>query len=232
MSLKEFTKELNGRNGKVEGELIKTVFYSLLTGLGLLAILYYFKFRFIESFLSEEGFFLFFAVLSYSLIIPTIRQVRAYREFACMSGMMIGMTTGMIVGFMGGFYLGATNGMFVGSVFGMAVGILIGTWMGKCCGIMGFLEGMMAGFMGGLMGAMTAVMMLNDNLKAATVVIFIISSAILFSLNYMIYKETKDNETERQLREDHFWTVALSFVLTVATAWLMIFGPRSLLFGG
>src|SRR3989344_2514019 len=232
MSLKEFTKELNGRNGKVEGELIKTVFYSLLTGLGLLAILYYFKFRFIESFLSEEGFFLFFAVLSYSLIIPTIRQVRAYREFACMSGLMIGMTTGMIVGFLGGFYLGATNGMFVGSVFGMAVGILIGTWMGKCCGIMGFLEGMMAGFMGGLMGAMTAVMMLNDNLKAATVVIFIISSAILFSLNYMIYKETKDNETERQLREDHFWTLALSLVLTAITAGIMVFGPRSLLFGG
>jgi len=232
MSLKEFTKELNGRNGKVESELIRTVFYSLVVGLGLLAVLYYFKFRFIEDFLSEKGFFLFFAVLSYSLIIPTIRQVRAYREFACMSGMMIGMTAGMISGFLAGFYVGATNGMFVGSAFGMAVGIFIGTWMGKCCGIMGVIEGMMAGFMGGLMGAMTAVMMLNDNLKAATIVIFIISSVILFSLNYMIYKETRDNETERQLKEDHFWTLALSFTLTAATAWIMIFGPRSFLFGG
>ena len=41
---------------------IRTVFYSLVVGLGLLAVLYYFKFRFIEDFLSEKGFFLFFAV--------------------------------------------------------------------------------------------------------------------------------------------------------------------------
>ena len=176
----------------------------------------------------KYGFYLFFAVLSYALITPSVRQVRAYKEFACMTGMMIGMTIGVIAGFVAGFFIASTNGMFYGSVFGISAGILLGAWNGKCCGVMGVMEGMTAGFMGGLMGAMTAIMMINDNLKVASVVVFLISSVILIGLNYMIYFEMKNSE--RRIKEDNFPTIIISFVLTTITTWLMVFGPRSALF--
>ena len=227
MSLKEFIKELNGN--RVEGELIKTIFYSLITSFIFLGLLYYLKFRFIENFISTHGYFLFFAALSYGLIVPTIRHVRAYKEFACMTGMMVGMTIGMIAGFLPGFFVASTNGMFIGSVFGMSVGIVLGIWNGKCCGIMGVIEGMMAGFMGGLMGAMTAFMLLNDHLILSMIIVFLISAIILFSLNYMVYKEMKLEE--RKIKEDHLWTFIITFVLITITIWLMMFGPKSGVFG-
>ena len=228
MTLTEFIRELNSRE-RIEGELIKTIFYSLITSFIILATLYFIKFRFVEDFISKQGYFLFFSALSYALIVPAIRQVRAYKEMPCMSGMMIGMTLGMVSGFLSGFFVASTNGMFVGSVFGMTVGIALGIWNGKCCGVMGFLEGIMAGFMGGLMGAMTSFMLFNDNLKAATVIVFLICAVIMFALNYTIYKEMKSEARKRQ--EDHFWTFVLTFVLMVTTVWLMVFGPRSGVFG-
>ena len=228
MSFQEFWSELNG--SRVEGELIRTILYSLITSFVILAIMYFVRFRDIENFMGKYGYFLFFAAISYSLIIPTIRQVRAYKQCACMTGMMIGMTIGMVAGFLAGFYIASTNGMFVGSIFGMIIGITLGIWMGgSCCGVMGFMEGIMAGFMGALMGAMTAFMLLNDNLKIITPIIFLVSAVILLSLNYMIYNEMKNEQ--RQRREDHFWTMAISFVLTLVTAWLMVFGPRTGIFG-
>lgn len=223
MNFKSFLKELNGEG--VEGKLIKSVFASLLTSIIVLGILYYFRFKSIENFIPKYGFFLFFAVLSYALLIPTIKQIRAYRELPCMSGMMVGMTTGMIAGFLPGFYVASTNGMFVGSLFGMFVGISLGVWNGKCCGVMGIMEGMMAGFMGGLMGAMTAFMLLNDNLKATSVIVFVIGGIIIFGLNYLIYKETREHETRH--KENHFFDIFISFVLTILTAWLIVFGPRT-----
>ncbi len=226
MTFKEFTKELNGKG--VEGEILKTVFLSLLTSFITLGLLYYLKLKSIDNFIPKYGFFLFFAILSYAIIIPAVRQVRAYREFPCMSGMMIGMTMGMIAGFLPGFFIGSTNGMFYGSIFGMAIGIVFGIWNGKCCGIMGTMEGLMSGFMGGLMGAMTAVMMINDNLKAAGVIVFVICAVILFGLNFMIYKETKG--AERKHKDSTLFTLVLSFILTIVTTWLMVYGPRSLLF--
>ena len=227
MSLKEFRKELNGN--RVEGELIKSIFYSLITSFVILGILYYSKFRYIENFMSTKGYFLFFSALSYSLIVPTIRQVKAYKEFACMTGMMIGMTIGMISGFLPGFLIASTNGMFIGSVFGMSIGIFLGIWNGKCCGIMGVMEGIMAGFMGGLMGAMTAFMLFNDHLILSMVIIFLISAVIMVSLNYMIYKEMRFEE--RKIVEDNFSTFAITFVLINLTIWIMLFGPKSGVFG-
>jgi len=226
MSFKEFAKELNGN--RVEGEIVKTVFYSLLTSFAFLGLLYLLKFKENPVLVEKYGFYLFFASLGYALIIPTLRQVRAYREFPCMSGMMIGMTSGMIAGFFPGLIIGSTNGMFIGGVFGMALGIGIGTWSGKCCGIMGFMEGIMAGFMGGLMGAMTALMMFNDHLKETVVISFLIGGAILSSLNYMVFKEMKENE--KHFKEDHLMTIALTFILIAATTFIMIYGPRSVLF--
>lgn len=227
MSLKEFRKELNG--SRVEGELIKTIFYSLVTSFIILGFLYYSKFRYIENFMSTKGYFLFFSALSYSLIIPTLRQVKAYKEFACMIGMMIGMTIGMISGFLPGFLIASTNGMFIGSLFGMGIGIGLGIWNGKCCGIMGVMEGMMAGFMGGLMGAMTAFMLFNDHLILSMIIVFLISAVIMISLNYMIYKEMKFES--RKIKEDHFSTFAITFVLINLTIWIIVYGPRSGVFG-
>jgi len=227
MSFKEFIKELGGK--RVEGELVKTVFYSLLTSFIFLGILYFLKLKNIDNFIPKYGFYLFFAALSYAIITPAIRQVRAYyRGLACMPGMMVGMIIGVIAGFLPGFYVAATNGMFVGSVFGMSVGILLGVWNGKCCGVMGFMEGIMAGFMGGLMGAMTAFMLLNDNLKAAGIIVFAISAVTITGLNYMIYKETK--ETQRESKEDNLFTVILTFLLMSITTYLIVFGPRSAIF--
>ncbi len=226
MSFKEFTRELNGN--RAEGEIIKTIFISLVVSFVVLGVIYFFRLRYIEDFIPRYGFYLFFAVLSYAVVMPSIRQVRAFKRFPCMSGMMIGMTIGMMIGFLAGFYVGATNGLFWGGFFGTVLGIFFGIWNGKCCGIMGVMEGMMAGFMGGLMGAMTAVMMYNDNLKAAAVLVFLICAVILFGLNYMIYVETKNEK--REIAEGQAFTVIWSFILTAATTWLMVFGPRSLLF--
>lgn len=226
MSFKEFRKSLNGQG--VEGELVKTVFASLLTSLVLLVVLYFVRLKDVPDFFPKYGFYLFFAVLSIAAFMPSVRYVRAFKEFPCMSGMMVGMTIGMIIGFLLGFYVGATNGMFWGGFYGVAVGILFGAWSGKCCGVMGVMEGMMAGFMGGLMGAMTAVMMLNDNLKAAGVLVFVVCVAILFGLNYMLFKETRG--AERKMKEGQMFTMWWSLILTALTTWLMVFGPRSLLF--
>jgi len=226
MTFKDFTKELNGN--RVEGELVKTIFYSLITSFIVLGVLYFFKFKYIENFIPKYGFYLFFAVLSYALLVPTIRQIRAYKQMACMSGMMVGMTIGMMTGFLAGYFVGATNGMFIGGIFGMTVGIILGIWNGSCCGVMGFMEGIMAGFMGGWMGSMTSVMLINDNLKLASVIIFGVCAVILVSLNYMVYLETK--ESERQRREDHFITIMISFILTLITSWIVVYGPRSPLF--
>lgn len=226
MSFKQFTKELNG-NG-AESEIVKTILISLVTSFLTVGLLYLFKFRYTDGFVSKYGFFLFFAILSYAIILPSVRHVRAYKNFPCMTGMMIGMTIGMLAGFLIGFFVGATNGMFWGSVAGMTIGIFFGIWNGKCCGIMGVMEGIMAGFMGGLMGAMTAVMMYNDNLKAAGVIVFGISAAISVGLNYLIYHETR--ETERQHKDNELFVMVWSFILTILTTWLVIFGPRSVLF--
>ncbi|MEK6926240.1 MAG: hypothetical protein AABW50_03095 [Nanoarchaeota archaeon] len=228
MTFKEFMKELSGN--RVEGELVKTIFYSMLTSFIFLGIIYFFKLKYIENCVPKYGYYLLFSALSIAIIIPAIRQVRAYREMACMSGMMVGMTMGMISGFLLGFFVASTNGMFIGGFFGAFVGIILGIWSGKCCGIMGVMEGIMAGFMGGLMGAMTSFMLLNDNnLKLAGVISFIISAVIMSGLNFMIYKEMK--ETERQRKEDHMLTIVLTFVLISITTWLIVFGPRSAIFG-
>ncbi len=226
MSVREFKKSLN--EDRVEGELVKTVFISLLTSAITFALLYYLKLNQVENIISKYGFFLFLSFLSYAILVPAVKQVRAYKEFPCMSGMMVGMTIGMVAGFLPGYFIGGTNGMFWGSVFGMAIGIYFGISNGKCCGVMGTMEGIMAGFMGGLMGAMTAVMLFADHLKISAIIIFIISAVILVKLNYLIYKEAK--ETERQRTESHTLTVILTIILMIITIWLMIFGPRSPLF--
>lgn len=222
MSYKEFLKYLNK-----EEKILKTIFVSLITSFATFAILYFLRLRDISGFFPKYGFFLFFAILSYAFIMPAVKQIKAYGEFPCMTGMMIGMTIGMISGFLSGFFLASTNGMFYGSLFGMIVGISLGVWNGKCCGIMGIMEGTMAGFMGGLMGGMTSIMMINDNLKLAGIVVFLVSGFILLGLNYAVYKESREMEKNEN---GNFFNIVLSFFLTIFTILLMVFGPRSVLF--
>ena len=228
MSFKEFISHL-GSGERVESELIKTLFYSILTGFLTLSILYYLKLKTIENFIPKYGFYLFFVILGYALIMPSIKQVRAIKEMPCMSGMMIGMTTAMISSFLSGFYVASTNGMFIGGFFGIFLGMVIGIYNGKCCGVMGTMEALMASFMGGLMGAMTAFMLLNDNLKIAAVLIFIISAVIMVSLSYMFYLETKEEKIKH--KDGQIFYISIMFVLTIITAWLMVYGLRSALFG-
>ena len=222
MSFKKFMKYVNE-----EENLVKTIFVSLLTSFALLAFFYFFKLRYIADFIPKYGFFIFFAILSYALILPSVKHVRTYREFACMSGMMIGMTIGMISGFLPGFFIASTNGMFYGSLIGMSIGMFFGVSNGKCCGIMGVMEGVIAGFMGGLMGAMTSLMVFNDNLKYMAIIIFLISGFTLLGLNYMIYNETRE---AKRNNENDFYIIFWSILLTTITTWFMIFGPRSILF--
>ena len=228
MLLKEFLRELNGK--RIEGELIKTFFYSLLSAVATLAILYFTILRNVEDLIPKYGFYLFFAVISYAIVIPLFRHVRAYKELMCMPGMMVGMGTGMVASFLIGFYVASTNGMFIGSLLGMAVGIGFGFVNGKCCGIMGVLEGIMAGFMGGLMGAMTAFMLFNDHLQAAAVIVFAICGVIVLGLHYMVYKEMKLTGSERNVVENQILNIVLTSILVAITTWIMVFGPRSALF--
>lgn len=211
-----------------ENELLKTAFVSLLTSSITLFLLYSLKLKDTVDFTSKYLFFIVLTMITYALILPSIKQIRSYKEFPCMSGMMIGMTIGMISGFLPGLAVGATNGMFYGSIFGMFVGIALGVWNGKCCGIMGVMEGIMAGFMGGLMGAMTAVMMLNDNLKIASLIFLLISGFVLVCLNIMIIKETKG--AGKDYHKDDFETIVITFLLMSITIWVITFGPRSALF--
>ena len=82
--------------------------------------------------------------------------------------------------------------------------------------------------MGGLMGAMTAFMLLNGNPKAISGIVFLISAIIIIGLNYMIYKETREMEIKN--KEGTLFVIILSFILTIITIWIMVFGPRSVLF--
>lgn len=226
MAVKRFLHSLNEKGA--EGELIKAFLYSIVTSVVVLGIFWMIELQFIENFLPRYGYFIFFAVLSYAFLIPAIQHVRAYKQFSCMTGMMIGMTLGMVAGFLGGLYIGSTNGMFIGGVFGMALGIVIGAWTGSYCGVMGFMEGIMAGFMGGLMGAMTAVMLLNDHLKLATGIIFVITTVILISLNYLIYGETRDHDSYNSLHP--LFIIGSSTLLNTLTLLIMVWGPKSPLF--
>ncbi|MDO8555989.1 MAG: hypothetical protein Q7R96_02335 [Nanoarchaeota archaeon] len=226
MSFHEFRQSLHQEGA--EGELITTIVISLASSFGLLALLYFIKLKNITGFLDNQGYYLFFAALSYAVIIPAIRHVRAYKEFTCMTGMMIGMTLGMISGFVTGYYITATNGMFWGSFLGIIIGIIIGIWNGKCCGIMGWMEGIMAGFMGGLMGGMTAIMLINDHIKAMTIIVFLITTTIIIGLNYLVYHETR--QQERKIKEDHWGTIIMSIILTGITLWMMIQGPKGGIF--
>ena len=227
-----FTKYLDHLKHKntVEGKLVWIALGTFVV-LSVLEIIAYFGFfRTIPGFFDRFGYYITFLVLSVVVSGTSVWHIRAYGStFSCMSGMMIGMTSGMISGFLIGLIVGATNGMFIGSLVGLGVGIFIGIVTGKCCGVMGVMEGMMAGFMGGLMGAMTSLMMLNDHLKIIIPVLVGVSTAILLGLDYMIYKEV-GHLKEKVNKSEFLPFITFCFVVTIGITFLMVYGPKSILF--
>jgi copper chaperone CopZ len=218
-------KLLSGEKGlSAERKILKMSLLSFLLIIFAGFFLYLFAFRGMPSFSSLFPF-LFYTIISAVALTASMAHYRSHKgEFTCMEGMMIGMTIGMMAGFLFGAVIGATNGMFVGSVFGMAIGMLAGAWAGKCCGIMGVMEGMMAGLMGGTMGAMLTVMMLADNLMVFMPIFVASCLAILAGLTYMIYNSAGKRGERELMKFDQFLSLCLLF--TLATAIIMLFGPR------
>ncbi|MBI2675760.1 MAG: heavy metal translocating P-type ATPase [Candidatus Aenigmarchaeota archaeon] len=182
------------------------------------------------------GTYIFYLILAVTLTGSALWHLDAYRKkVTCQTGMMMGMTLGMLSGFLLGAIVGATNGMFAGSAFGMIVGMLFGVYGGRCCGIMGIMEGLMAGFMGGIMGAMTTIMLINDNMLLFFPLIFSSSAIILTGLTYMIYKDYNHGMIGKANPNDlqsHSFSIFITFAfsLTMATTWIIVYGPRSVLF--
>jgi hypothetical protein len=151
---------------------------------------------------------------------------------SCMASMMIGMTLGMQAGMMLGAVFGAVNGYFIGAMIGMLLGTIIGFVTGKAS-IMGALQGMMSGLMGGTMGAMITVMMFTDNVLWFMPFYMLINVAILIGFVYMYHDEViKDNKevVKRHISFGTFiiWCVVATIILTA----ILVYAPKSILFGG
>ncbi len=228
MNFRRYLEDIKQSN-RLEREVI-LIAIGILISLVLLELIAYFGFfKNIPDFFSKYGYYIIFLIISVVITGASIWHAKAYgNRFSCMTGMMIGMTTGMISGFLIGILIGATNGMFIGSVAGILVGMSVGIWTGNCCGAMGTMEGMMAGLMGGLMGAMTSLMLLNDNLKLIIPILVLASLIILIGLDYTIYKEARNAKFNKY---EYFPYITFCFIITIALTFLMVYGPKSALFG-
>src|SRR3989344_3629322 len=214
---------------KVEKSMIKTAFYNLIFLILIETIAYFGFFKNIPDFFSKYGYYLIFLVIAVVINSIAIWHIKAYRHvFSCTTGMMIGMSSGFSIGLI----VGATNGMFIGSLAGIIVGIIVGSYAGNCCGIMGIMEGMMAGLMGGLMGAMTSVMTLNDNLAVFVPILMISVLAMFIGLIIMIYQEEISKKPDVHYHGFELLPfITVNFIITLGLTFLMVFGPRSFLFG-
>ena len=88
MAFKNFVKELDGK--KVEGKLLQNIFLSLAFSFIALAVMYFLFLKNVNNLLPKYGIFILLSIISYALVLTLIKQIRVYKNFACMSGMMIG----------------------------------------------------------------------------------------------------------------------------------------------
>ena len=229
-TLNHYLEDLRKKE-RIEGKLI-TFAVILLLVLGLIELIaYYGFFQDMPNFFSRFGYYLIFLIVAVAINALSIWHIKAYgNSFTCMTGMMIGMTIGMTSGFLIGLIIGATNGMFIGTLAGVLIGMAIGIWCGKCCGVMGAMEGIMAGLMGGLMGAMTSLMLFNDHLNLIISILVAIVFVILIGLDYMVYKEVRNNEFEAIYANSLSTVITFCIVATIALTLLMVYGPKSILF--
>lgn len=220
-----------GRNSSqsVEREMLKLALMTFVSLVVLSAIGYFGFFANSQGFLEKFGFLLFYLLIGIVANSAAIWHLKSYKNVSCQTGMMIGMTVGMLFGFLIGLIIGVTNGMFVGAVTGSLTGILVGSWTGKCCGIMGVLEGQMAGFMAGPMGAMTSIMMISDNYISFIPIAIVFELIILGGIMFLVYQESggMPQSTKKTARGDFIVFLFANFLVFIALAWLMIFGPKS-----
>ncbi len=217
----------------VEREMLKLAVWTFIGLLVLGAIGYWGFFSSSPQFMERHGIHVFYLMIGLVAISATMWHLKAYQNVSCQTGMMVGMTVGMLTGFLVGMIVGISNGMFVGSVAGLLLGVLVGSWAGKCCGIMGVLEGQMAGFMAGPMGAMTTIMMVSDNYVWFIPIALLFSVMILAGLMFLLYEENSGkqlNIAKKTAKQDFFLFLVVNFVVLLALAWLMIYGPKSALF--
>ncbi|HLD06600.1 MAG TPA: hypothetical protein VJC16_03645 [Candidatus Nanoarchaeia archaeon] len=217
----------------VEKPMLRTAAIALVFLFALELVAYYGFFRGVPGFFAAYGYYIALLVVAVVGNSIAVWHIKAYRQsFSHTIGMMIGMTIGMSAGFTIGMLLGATNGMFIGSIAGTLIGMLAGSYAGNCCGLMGAMEGMMAGLMGGTMGAMVSVMTLNDHVRILVPLLTGIVLVIIIGLLVMIYQEEIRNRPHARYQGYPllpFLTVL--FIITMSLTFVMVYGPRSLLFG-
>ena len=217
----------------VEKPMLRTAAVAFAFLLALELVAYYGFFQGIPDFFATYGYYILLLIVAVVGNSIAIWHIKAYQHiFSHVIGMMIGMTIGMSSGFTIGMLLGATNGMFIGSIAGVTIGVVAGSYAGNCCGFMGAMEGMMAGLMGGTMGAMVAVMTLNDHINILAPLLTGIIIAIIIGLLVMIYQEEIRKKPHAPYRGFPLLPfLTLLFIITMSLTFVMVYGPRSLLFG-
>ena len=195
--------------------------------------LYFGVFQSIPQFAQRYGWWLFYSNISIAALGAAAWHLYTYKTHVpCMAGMMIGMTVGMQTGMMIGAIIGGTNGFFTGSMVAVIAGVAAGVIAGRCCGVMGIMEGMMAGLMGGTMGPMISVMMLNDHLLWFMPLFTIVNVVILIGLMHMYLKEVVAPQEVSRRSLDGFTFVSMCVIATAILVAIMLYGPKSALFGG
>ncbi len=226
--LNDFFKNKNKYKIEKRMFLISGISFVILSAIELL--LYFALFTNNSILFKDLWPWLLYLNISVVSISASIWHLKAYKAaITSMTGMMLGMTLGMQSGFMIGAIIGATNGMFMGSVVGTVTGVLLGIFAGKDSGIMGAMQGMMSGLMGGTMGAMTAVMLLTDHLQLFMPLFMLINVIIMWAMSYMTYEEIVEDKKVKILPADFTTFLSYEFVFIILIAFIMIYGPRSLL---
>jgi hypothetical protein len=138
------------------------------------------------------------------------------------------MQTGMMLGAV----YGAVNGYFIGAMIGMMLGAFIGLLTGKES-IMGMVQGMMSGLMGGTMGAMITMMMFTDHVLYFMPFYTILNVAILAGFVYMYHDEVIRDNKDIVKHKISIWTfILLSVIVSLILLAILIYAPKSILFGG
>ncbi|MGV8171213.1 MAG: hypothetical protein ACP5OA_00795 [Candidatus Woesearchaeota archaeon] len=200
----------------------------------LLQVIGYFAFlNNIPDFLSKYGWWLFYLNISIVSIVGAIWYYESYGGYvSCMASMMIGMTLGMQTGMMIGSVFGAVNGYFIGAMIGMILGTVIGLITGTDS-VMGMVQGMMSGVMGGTMGAMITVMMFTDHVLLFMPFYMLINLAILLGFIYMYHDEViKENKDVIKKDLSISWFILICVMIAVILSAILIYAPKSILFGG
>ncbi len=214
----------------------KLILYTLtsLVVILLLQVIGYFTFlNQIPNFLMNFGWWILYLDISIATLGGALWYYASYKGYvSCMASMMIGMTLGMQTGMMLGAVYGAVNGYFIGAMIGMMLGTIIGFITGRAS-IMGMLQGAMSGLMGGTMGAMITVMMFTDHVLYFMPFYMILNVAILAGFVYMYHDEViKDNKDIIKKKISIWLFTLLSVVASVVLLAILVYAPKSLLFGG